>query len=79
MRILVKYVIMFPCLGCEHADVFKEGLPPVHRQLQGKTYFRVHMVGSAVFIKYYFKNYIKNAHVVYYKYMSLVKKLLKIV
>ncbi len=52
MKRHVKNVV-FPCLGCEHADVFKEGLPPVHRQLQGKTYFRVHMVRSAVSMKNY--------------------------
>jgi hypothetical protein len=54
MKILVKYVVVFPCLGCEHADVPEEGLPPVHRQLQGKTYFRVLMVRSAVSIQNYF-------------------------
>ncbi len=41
-------------LGCKHADVPEEGLPPVHRQLQGTTYFRVHMVRSAVSIQNYF-------------------------
>jgi hypothetical protein len=64
MKILVKYVVAFPCLGCEHADVPEEGLPPVHRQLQGKTYFRVHIVRSAVSIRnYFFAIYIKNAYI----------------
>jgi hypothetical protein len=55
MKILVKYVAMHVLfLGCEHADVPEKGLPTVHRQLQGKTYFRVHMVRSAVSIRNYF-------------------------
>jgi hypothetical protein len=62
MKRLVKYVVVFPFLGCEHADVPEEGLSPVHRQLQGKTYFRVHIVRSAVSIRNYFiALYIKNA------------------